>query len=685
MTRRILQACLVAASATDVLVRDPWPSAAIVLPACLLQVRPGLLPSRGRLVDGAAAALVLCVALLARETGGPWLLLLLPAILRSLGAADLARDRGTVRDATILAMAVLAFEQSPASLAGAAAATLLLALLLPRLQAERLAAVEGRGEPVPYGAAWTVPVVAAVAALLFPVLTVLSDRGADEGKASPVLGERRGRRGGTGTGEPGGSAAITAARRVSIGDIGRLQRDLRPVLEITVLRGGRPADAEDLGPLFRSGALEEFDGTTWESRGGRSVTLRPPAGALAPLPRRRLPKGESVEQRLRFLAGGSDALFCLGMPTAVGGDGARAGILLIPRGEVRTEEAYAEGAVFTIRSLAVPGEYAPVDGEDLSGSRRARLLAVPPDHERASALARGELGASAGLTGTALLSRMESFLARRCRYSLDIAPAGESTPVEAFLFDARRGHCELFASAAAVMLRSLGVPARVVVGFRGGLFERAAGRYTLRGADAHAWTEAWFEETGWVTFDPTPSSDPLRPDAPEAVDGEGAGGPPIAGLLDRVLRFDGAAGRRMIAGAGALVAAIWTNTIAGPDRGIGIPLLVAGLLLLGVGLLLRGRAPAAAAASPARSAPPPPPPPEAWALLLDRLSALGLRRGPAETGLEFAARARAAGVRPAESLDRLAAAYAEERFGGRPPTGAARGELRALAALVSVP
>jgi transglutaminase-like putative cysteine protease len=93
----------------------------------------------------------------------------------------------------------------------------------------------------------------------------------------------------------------------------------------------------------------------------------------------------------------------------------------------------------------------------------------------------------------------------RFTYSLQTAPgAGDDALVE-FLTVGRVGYCEQFASAMAVMLRTVGVPARVAVGFTAGT--DAGDHRTLSTSDAHAWVEAWFEGIGWTTFDPTPLTD----------------------------------------------------------------------------------------------------------------------------------------------------------------------------------
>ena len=91
------------------------------------------------------------------------------------------------------------------------------------------------------------------------------------------------------------------------------------------------------------------------------------------------------------------------------------------------------------------------------------------------------------------------------RYSLEMRAQGPD-PLSDFLFNVRAGHCEYFATAMAVMLRTLGVPARVVNGFQSGEYNAAADAYIVRQADAHSWVEVYFPEAdAWVTFDPTPA------------------------------------------------------------------------------------------------------------------------------------------------------------------------------------
>jgi transglutaminase-like putative cysteine protease len=77
-------------------------------------------------------------------------------------------------------------------------------------------------------------------------------------------------------------------------------------------------------------------------------------------------------------------------------------------------------------------------------------------------------------------------------------------PLASFVLSTRRGYCQHFAGAMAVMLRQLGIPARVAAGFTSGRYESESGRWLVADRNAHTWVEAWFDGFGWLPFDPTP-------------------------------------------------------------------------------------------------------------------------------------------------------------------------------------
>jgi len=103
---------------------------------------------------------------------------------------------------------------------------------------------------------------------------------------------------------------------------------------------------------------------------------------------------------------------------------------------------------------------------------------------------------------------LERFLSSEAfLYTLEIPPVESGSVIDSFINVTRRGHCELFATAMALMLRSQGIPTRVVRGYRGGEWSESDLSYTIRASMAHLWVEVWFPEYGWIVFDPSPQAD----------------------------------------------------------------------------------------------------------------------------------------------------------------------------------
>ncbi len=100
--------------------------------------------------------------------------------------------------------------------------------------------------------------------------------------------------------------------------------------------------------------------------------------------------------------------------------------------------------------------------------------------------------------------RLERHLMLEYEYTLDLLGRGGPNPIEQFLFESGRGHCEYFASAMVLMLRSQGIPARLVTGYLGAEHNPLEGYSIVRQSNRHAWVEAHLPGEGWRTFDPTP-------------------------------------------------------------------------------------------------------------------------------------------------------------------------------------
>jgi len=104
---------------------------------------------------------------------------------------------------------------------------------------------------------------------------------------------------------------------------------------------------------------------------------------------------------------------------------------------------------------------------------------------------------------------------RKIPYTTDISPPPPNRDaVDYFLFDLKRGYCEYYASAMVVMLREVGVPARIVTGYATTTYDRTRNAYVATDNDAHTWVQVYFPNAGWLDFEPTPINPELvRPEA----------------------------------------------------------------------------------------------------------------------------------------------------------------------------
>ena len=143
-------------------------------------------------------------------------------------------------------------------------------------------------------------------------------------------------------------------------------------------------------------------------------------------------------------------------------------------------------------------------------------LELPPGSDNLRALAKQVTGRTSNPLAAALA--IEQHLQRGYRYALRVNAPVREDPVQWFLFRSREGHCEFFASSMVLLLRTMGIPARLQAGYAGGEPD-AEGGYLVRDSHAHAWVLAYVNET-WRVFDPTPAEG--RPGILEA-----AGGPTL--------------------------------------------------------------------------------------------------------------------------------------------------------------
>jgi transglutaminase-like putative cysteine protease len=173
--------------------------------------------------------------------------------------------------------------------------------------------------------------------------------------------------------------------------------------------------------------------------------------------------------------------------------------------------ALGPGAIYTVRSLVdtpTPAQLeadkgTPASTETSAQKKKLRAdLQLPHPYPRVRALA--ERITAKKTTTDAKIQALISWMGTHTHYSTDIPPlpAGEDT-VDEFLFGNRTGFCEQISTAMAVMLRSIGIPAREAVGYVPGSYNPITDLYEVQGKDAHAWVQVWFAHYGWQSFDPT--------------------------------------------------------------------------------------------------------------------------------------------------------------------------------------
>jgi transglutaminase-like putative cysteine protease len=148
-------------------------------------------------------------------------------------------------------------------------------------------------------------------------------------------------------------------------------------------------------------------------------------------------------------------------------------------------------------------------GSGTFGDPRAWYTALPAgSNPRTTELAR-RMRLAAASDRAFIENVLAMFHEQEYFYTLEPPPLG-SHPVDRFLFDTRRGFCEHYASAFAVIMRAAGLPSRIVLGYQGGEINPVGQYMIVRQSDAHAWTEVWLPDSGWLRVDPTASVAPER-------------------------------------------------------------------------------------------------------------------------------------------------------------------------------
>ncbi len=449
--------------------------------------------------------------------------------------------------------------------------------------------------------------------------------------------------------------------RVELGSYGEIESDSTVIMRVHI--ADWMPDPDKLPNLrWRGVVLDHFDGRVWTIRQPRRIGSRKVVEGDVPIAILR-GTGRILVQEFYLEPLGTDVIFVAPRPVRLRVRAAQVNqddmdSLMVPAATARLNYVVVSELDEGLAGRPWIRPAAPLDEAAM-----ARYLQLPPIAPRVAALARDVTAGSRDPQDAAL--RLAAFLSREYRYTLALERRTTLDPVEEFLFVRRSGNCEYFAAAMAVMLRSLGIPARVVNGFQRGEWNPYGRYFMVRLADAHSWVEAHVGRAGWVTLDPSPR-----------LPAEGGGGLGTVGLHLDALRvrwhryvinwslrdqLETAMALRHQATSAWGRGGPWLASLRDVQPGPAARAVAAVGVLLGGLVVWRWRR-AAASRRPAAGKPLPP----YYARALRSLARAGLAPASGETAREFCARVAGRAPGCAGPLETLTAAYERGRFGARP-------------------
>jgi len=295
------------------------------------------------------------------------------------------------------------------------------------------------------------------------------------------------------------------SEKVDLGVIGAIKEDPSVVMRVEFPDQEAPATDR---LYLRGAAYDLYNGRSWVN----SLAHRRPLGqtaegtfkvpkAMSERPGATQPAG--LRQEILIEALDTSVLFGVPLVDSVTGDFPA----MLADGMGGVSLPYLPSTRFQYRVNSIPGHLLDEERTAVSFSYpnyiRKHFLQLPTMSPRVRELT--QRITREAKTPLQMAIAIKQHLRANYRYRLDVGTATPVSPVEDFLFTRKTGYCEHYATAMVVMLRTVGIPARLVTGFLGGEWNDFGNYHTVRQRDAHAWVEVYFPRSGWITFDPTPS------------------------------------------------------------------------------------------------------------------------------------------------------------------------------------
>jgi len=289
------------------------------------------------------------------------------------------------------------------------------------------------------------------------------------------------------------------SNNVNLGDVGNIKEDNSPVMRVKILN--RKNGRIDKPLYWRGVTLNRFDGNSWVStEKNKKVRYENSDGIVA---LKKADWKDQIQQEIIAEPLNTDVLFAADIPSAYKN---------VPFSKLR----HTKWSNYTYRQLNARIKYiaysdiSEPDKDKLSNDKsypyeiRNLYLDYKYSDKDLKDLA-GKLY-DPKITTYSNVLKVKNFLRSNFSYTRTLDADQNGFPLEDFLFKEKKGHCEYFATAMAVLLQNMNIPARLVTGFIGGEYNERGHFYTVRESDAHAWVEVYFNSSGWVRFDPTPSA-----------------------------------------------------------------------------------------------------------------------------------------------------------------------------------
>lgn len=244
---------------------------------------------------------------------------------------------------------------------------------------------------------------------------------------------------------------------------------------------------------WRGIVLDQYDGRTWT----QAVSSRRNSQAALQT------RGNPVRYQVTQEASSEPWLFALELPTAIPQVAGKF-IVNTTSYELRATRPITERIRYDVSSHLAFDFLPQADSAALK-----QWLALPRQYNPRTLALAAQIRRDTNGDQDAIERVLQLFRSDPFRYTLEPPPLGTNS-VDDFLFSTRAGFCEHYASAFVVLMRAMGIPARVVTGYQGGQINPVDGYMIVRQSDAHAWTEVWLEQRGWVRVDPTAVIAPER-------------------------------------------------------------------------------------------------------------------------------------------------------------------------------